>query len=89
MYSLKREDARAMDIKTGGFFDGTQAHETFPFEGRRISLIWYVSKALPRANASLLNDLSKMKFSLPKDSKRCRQEAPRTFLGQIPRWIWT
>ena len=65
MGSLKPESACAIDSKKGGFFDGTQAHETLPFEGRIISLVYYVSNALPKAGAALVKGLHNLGFIPP------------------------
>ena len=46
-------DARVLDVKCGAFFDGTMAHETKPFEGWRVSIIWFTAKVLVRAPEDL------------------------------------
>ena len=82
MSSLMPDDARIIDCKKGGFFDGTQAHESLPFEGRRISLVFYVSNALPKAHTSLIKGLRDMKFCLPKGGRGAAQRRPRVVQGK-------
>ena len=61
----------------------TKAHETLPFEGRRISLVFYVSNAPPKARASLVKGLRSMKFCLPKGGRGAARYRPRVTQGDV------
>ena len=70
MENIVPSASQTVNAKSGGFFDGTQAHETLPFEGDCKSLVWYVSSAAPRARGRLLRELVWMGFMLPRKQRR-------------------
>ena len=70
--SLDYGEAELLDPKVGAYFDGTQAHETQPFDGWRVSVVWFTAKCLGRSDSTVME--SAKSFGLP---VRCLRTAPR------------
>ena len=62
---LEHIDATQVNpFQTPCFFDGTKAHETCPFEGDRITLIFYEMKWKKGASVAVMEGLRKYGFSV-------------------------
>ena len=77
---LKESDSKTYDTHQDVYFDGTQAHQTAPFEGNRKSIVWFVANKLGAASPWVLADLVTMGFNTPKEHRPDGQELS----GSIP-----
>ena len=68
--ALKADDARAISGHDGGYFDGTLAHQTGKFEGKRVSIIWYLHSGVVTADEESLAELQLGHCRLPKKYRR-------------------
>ena len=63
---LRIEDATTLDVRDWQIFDGTKAHETLQFSGKRVSAVFYVSCSLDQASAETVEELEWLGANLPR-----------------------
>ena len=86
--NLSYHDGTMVDPRDGVHFDGTQAHETVPFKGWRVSVVWFMAKAMSSADGDVEERLRDLGFRLVGEARglaqQCRESCARVVSRVVP-----